>query len=167
MVTPFRIGIGFDAHRLVENRPLILGGVTIDYHRGLLGHSDADVLTHVIIDALIGAADLGSIGLLFPDSDPQYKGVASTTLLQQVVAKVRSKGFEIGNVDSVIVAQAPKLMPFRDEMKKNLAAIMAISTTDISIKATTTETLGFEGQGDGISAHAVALIVAHEHRQNR
>lgn len=150
--------MGFDAHRLVQGRPLILGGVTIPHSTGLLGHSDADVLVHVIIDALIGAANLGSIGLLFPDSDIQYKGVASTVLLSQVVTLVRDAGFEIGNIDTVLVAQAPKLMPYRDEMRSVLSAVLGVGTDQISIKATTTETLGYEGRSEGISAHAVAII---------
>jgi 2-C-methyl-D-erythritol 2,4-cyclodiphosphate synthase len=155
---PFRIGMGYDAHRLVENRPLILGGVHIPYSLGLLGHSDADVLVHVIIDALIGAANLGSIGQLFPDSDPQYKGVASTDLLAQVAIRVREAGYEIGNIDTVLVAQAPKVMPYSAQMKSVIAAVIGVDIQQISIKATTTETLGFEGRGEGISAHAVALL---------
>jgi 2-C-methyl-D-erythritol 2,4-cyclodiphosphate synthase len=159
MVTfPFRVGMGVDAHALVEGRPLILGGVHIPHPKGLLGHSDADVLTHVIIDAVIGAAGLGSIGMLFPDTDPQYKGIASTALLANVVGRIRDIGFEVGNIDAVVVAQAPKIMPHRDAMRECLAMTLGIDISAVSLKATTTERLGFEGREEGISAHAVALI---------
>lgn len=164
---PFRVGVGFDAHRLVGDRPLILGGVEIPHHSGLLGHSDADVLTHVIIDALIGAANLGSIGLLFPDSDPRYKGIASITLLDQVVERVHENGFIVGNVDTVVVAQTPKLMPYRDQMILQLSQTLRTDPNNISVKATTTETLGYEGSGEGISAHAVVLIYRHDNNPNR
>lgn len=156
---PFRIGIGYDAHALTEGRPLILGGVHIPHPYGLMGHSDADVLTHVMIDALIGAANLGSIGMLFPDTDPQYKGIASVRLLGKVVDRVHALGYKVGNVDSVIVAQAPKLMPYRDAMQATLADWLQVDLDQVSIKATTTENLGFEGEKRGISAHAVALLV--------
>lgn len=155
---PFRVGVGYDAHRLVPGRPLVLGGITIPHATGLLGHSDADVLVHVIIDALIGAANLGSIGLLFPDTDPQYKGIASVKLLEQVMHRVRDMGYELGNVDTVLVAQAPKLMPYRDAMQATVAEVLRVDPMQVSIKATTTETLGFEGRSEGISAHAVAVL---------
>ncbi len=156
---PFRVGIGFDAHAFSADRPLILGGVLIPHRHGLSGHSDADVLTHVIIDALIGAANLGSIGVLFPDTDPQYKGIESIKLLEKVVNLVHQSGYVIGNVDTVIVAQAPKLMPHRQAMQNNLATALQVDLDQVSVKATTTEKLGFEGQELGISAHAVVLLV--------
>jgi len=158
VIPPFRVGMGYDAHRLVNDRRLVLGGVTIPHSTGLLGHSDADVLVHVIIDALIGAANLGSIGVLFPDSDPQYKGIASIRLLEIVMARVRATGYELGNVDVVVVAQKPKIMPYREEMITTVAGVLGVDVSQVSIKATTTETLGFEGREEGISAHAVAII---------
>ncbi len=158
VMPPFRVGMGYDAHRLVADRRLVLGGVTIPHSTGLLGHSDADVVVHVIIDALIGAANLGSIGLLFPDSDPQYKGIASIRLLEIVMARVRATGYELGNVDVVVVAQKPKIMPYREAMITTVAGVLGGDVSQVSIKATTTETLGFEGREEGISAHAVAII---------
>lgn len=154
-----RIGMGVDAHRLVEGRPLILGGIAIPHHKGLLGHSDADVLTHVIIDAIIGALCLGSIGVLFPDTDPQYKGISSLKLLSFVVEKMKMAGYRIGNVDTVVVAQEPKLKSHMEAMRTSLAKVLEASPTDVSVKATTTETLGFEGRQEGISAHAVVLLL--------
>ncbi len=154
----FRIGHGYDVHRLVENRKLIIGGVDIPHTKGLLGHSDADVLAHAICDALLGAAALGDIGKHFPDNDSSYKNADSLILLQRVCALIRDEGYEISNIDSTILAQAPKLRPYIDEMRKNLAEAMNLSIKDISVKATTEERLGFTGNEEGISAHAVALI---------
>ncbi|MCH4184661.1 MAG: 2-C-methyl-D-erythritol 2,4-cyclodiphosphate synthase [Eggerthellaceae bacterium] len=156
--TKFRIGLGTDVHKLIEGRPLILGGVTIPHDRGLLGHSDADVLAHAISDALLGAARLGDIGKLFPDTDPAYEGADSMVLLARVAHAVRDEGFEIYDVDSVISAQAPHLSPYRDQMRDHLAQAMGIPRSSIGVKATTTERLGFEGREEGISAQAVALL---------
>lgn len=154
-----RIGHGYDVHALAENRDLILGGVKIPYERGLMGHSDADVLAHAISDALLGAAALGDIGVLFPDSDPQYEGADSLKLLSAVVAAVRRKGYSIGNIDATVIAQRPKLRPYIDEMRRNIASACNVEMDCISIKATTEEHLGFTGRGEGISAHAVCLLV--------
>lgn len=154
----FRIGHGYDVHRLVVDRPLVLGGVTVPYEKGLLGHSDADVITHAIMDALLGAAALGDIGKLFPDSDPAYAGADSVALLRRVTALLREKGYEVGNVDGTIVAQSPKLAPHIDEMRQKLAAAMDVDVHRVSLKATTEEHLGFTGSGEGMTAHAVALI---------
>jgi len=153
-----RIGHGYDVHALAENRDLILGGVKIPYEKGLMGHSDADVLAHAISDALLGAAALGDIGVLFPDNDPQYKGADSLKLLSAVVAAVRRKGYAIGNIDATIIAQRPKLRPYIDEMRRNLASACNVEIDRISVKATTEEHLGFTGRGEGISAHAVCLL---------
>lgn len=153
-----RVGFGYDVHRLVKGRELILGGVKIDHHEGLDGHSDADVLTHVLCDALLGAACLRDIGYHFPDTDERYKGVKSTFLLQQVVALLEKEGFGIGNIDATICAERPKLNPHIEEIQKNLANCMQIGTQDVSIKATTTEKLGFTGREEGLSAYAVVLI---------
>ena len=153
-----RIGTGYDVHQLVEGRKLIIGGVDIPHEKGLDGHSDADVLAHAIMDSLLGAAKLGDIGLLFPPTDPAYKGADSLLLLREVMVHVRRKGFEIENVDATVVAQRPKLMPHRKQMEKNLARAMGIDTERISVKATTTEKLGFEGRQEGISAQAAALL---------
>lgn len=153
-----RIGFGYDVHRLVEGYDFWLGGIKIPHSVGAMGHSDADVLIHVICDALLGAANLRDIGYHFPDTDPQYKGIDSKKLLKNVVAMLRSKNFEIGNIDSTICLQKPKINPYIEEMQKCLAAEMKISYEDISIKATTTETLGFVGREEGISAYAVVLI---------
>ncbi len=153
-----RVGFGYDVHRLVKGRELILGGVKIDHHEGLDGHSDADVLTHVLCDALLGAACLRDIGYHFPDTDERYKGVKSTFLLQQVVALLEKEGFGIGNIDATICAERPKLNPHIEEIQKNLANCMQIGTQDVSIKATTTEKLGFTGREEGMSAYAVVLI---------
>jgi len=153
-----RIGHGYDVHRLAENRKLIIGGVEIPYQLGLLGHSDADVLTHAVMDALLGAAALGDIGLHFPDTDERFKGADSIDLLRHVTAILRTNGFMIGNIDATIIAQAPKMRPHIDSMRKNIADACAVDIGDVNIKATTEEKLGFTGSGEGIAAHAVALI---------
>lgn len=154
-----RIGQGYDVHQLVEGRKLIMGGVDIPHTRGLLGHSDADVLAHAVADALLGGVRGGDIGKLFPDTDPAYEGADSMKLLAAVADFVRDLGYEILDVDSVIAAQAPKLFPYRDQMRENLACAMGISPENVGVKATTTEHLGFEGREEGISATAVALLV--------
>lgn len=154
-----RIGQGYDVHQLVEGRKLIMGGVDIPHTRGLLGHSDADVLAHAVADALLGGVRGGDIGKLFPDTDPAYEGADSMKLLAAVAGFVRDSGYEILDVDSVIAAQAPKLSPYRDQMRENLARAMGISPENVGVKATTTEHLGFEGREEGISATAVALLV--------
>ena len=153
-----RVGLGYDVHQLVEGRPLILGGVTIPYEKGLLGHSDADVLAHAITDALLGALNLGSLGDHFPDTDPHYKDADSLKLLQAVIEMMGERGYDIENIDSVVVAQEPKLKPHIAEIQTSLAAAMNVSTDIVSIKATTTERLGFEGRKEGISSHAVVLL---------
>jgi len=153
-----RIGEGYDVHRLTENRKLILGGVDIPYEKGLAGHSDADVLVHAIMDALLGAAALSDIGKLFPDNDPEYLGADSLLLLKRVVKCLEKKGYYIVNVDSTVVAQAPKLASHIEKMRKNIADAADISVDDISVKATTEEKLGFTGRGEGIAAKAVCLI---------
>ena len=153
-----RIGQGYDVHRLVEGRKLILGGVEIEYDKGLLGHSDADVLVHAIMDALLGAAALGDIGKLFPDSDPAYEGADSLALLREVGKGLRAEGFEIGNLASTVIAQAPKLAPHIQRMRANIAAALDVDVARVSVKATTEERLGFTGSGQGIAAQAVALI---------
>lgn len=152
-----RIGFGYDVHQLVEERPLILGGVTIPYEKGLLGHSDADVLIHAIMDALLGAAALGDIGKHFPDTDPTYKGADSRKLLAQVNSLLSQEGFSIENIDATIIAQKPKLAGFIPTMVKNIQAVLG-SDVAVNVKATTTEHLGFEGRGEGISAYAVCLL---------
>lgn len=154
----FRIGQGYDVHRLVEDRKLILGGVDIPFEKGLLGHSDADVLTHAIIDALIGAAGLGDIGQHFPDTSAEYKNISSLKLLGMVKQLLNKNGWEIVNIDSTIVAQAPKLSPYRDEITNNIAATLNIPSTDVNVKAKTEEGLGFTGTGEGIAAQAVCLL---------
>ncbi len=153
-----RIGHGYDVHRLVEGRKLILGGVEIEYVKGLLGHSDADVLLHAVSDALLGAAALGDIGKLFPDSDPAYKGADSLMLLRKVVDAVKANGYGVVNLDATVLAQAPKLRPFIDDMRANIASACGVDVDCISIKATTEEGLGFTGTGEGIAAHCVCLI---------
>lgn len=153
-----RIGTGYDVHRLTEGRKLIIGGVEIPYEKGLLGHSDADVLLHAIMDALLGAAALGDIGLHFPDSDERYSGISSIELLKRVRRLLLEKGYTINNVDSTIIAQAPKMRPYIDEMKKNIANALLLPIDDINVKATTEEGLGFTGQGEGIAAQAVCFI---------
>lgn len=153
-----RIGHGYDVHRLTEGRALILGGVTIPYEKGLLGHSDADVLAHAITDALLGAAAKGDIGTWFPDTDPQYRGADSLKLLSFTCAMLRREGYEIGNIDATVLAQAPKLKPYIEEMRRNLASACGVDMDRISVKATTEEGLGFTGSGEGMAAHAVCLI---------
>ncbi len=153
-----RIGHGYDVHRLVEGRRLILGGVEIPYEKGLLGHSDADVLTHALMDALLGAAALGDIGGLFPDNDDAYLGADSTELLKKVVSLLQSRGYVIVNADCTVIAQRPKLKPYTEAMRAALASAMGIETGAVSVKATTEERLGFTGEGLGIAAHAVVLI---------
>lgn len=153
-----RIGHGYDVHRLVENRKLILGGVEIPFERGLLGHSDADVLLHAISDALLGAVALGDIGKHFPDTDPRYAGADSMLLLKEVVRLVRNEGYQVGNLDATILCQRPKLAGFIAAMRENIAACCEIPVSDVSVKATTEEKLGFTGSGAGIAVHAVALL---------
>lgn len=157
-MTKLRVGHGYDVHRLVEGRALILGGVTVPFDRGLLGHSDADVLTHAVMDALLGAAALGDIGKLFPDSDAAYAGADSIALLERVTALLREHGWQVGNVDATVVAQAPKLAPYVPDMRRRLAEAMGLDVDCVSVKATTEERLGFTGSGEGMAAHAVALI---------
>lgn len=153
-----RIGHGYDVHRLVEGRKLIVGGVEIPHEKGLLGHSDADVLLHAISDALLGAAALGDIGCLFPDTDERFKGADSLLLLKEVVAVLKKNGYSVVNIDSTLLAQRPKMRPHIDEMRKNIAEACGISADFVSVKATTEEKLGFTGREEGISAHAVCLI---------
>ena len=153
-----RVGMGYDVHRLVEGRDLILGGVQIPYEKGLLGHSDADVLLHAIMDALLGAAALGDIGKHFPDSDEAYKGISSIRLLEKVGELLEEHFYFIGNIDATVIAQRPKLAPYREEMRENVAKALGISVDQVSIKATTEEGLGFTGTGEGISVQAIALL---------
>ncbi len=153
-----RIGTGYDVHKLVEGRKLIMGGVEIPYEKGLLGHSDADVLVHAIMDALLGAAALGDIGKHFPDTDPRYKGADSLMLMREVRRILADHGYQIENVDSTIIAQAPKMKPHIEAMRQNIADALSIDISQVSVKATTEERLGFTGRGEGISAQAVALI---------
>ncbi len=157
-----RTGIGYDAHRLVEGRSLILGGVEIAFEKGLQGHSDADVLTHAIMDALIGALARGDIGTHFPDSDPRYEGVKSIELLREVKGWVHAEGLVVNNVDATVVAQAPKIGPFVWEMRRVLAEAMDVSVSAVNIKATTTEGMGFCGQGEGIAAYAVVSLIKEQ-----
>ena len=153
-----RIGIGYDVHKLVENRKLIIGGVEIPHEKGLLGHSDADVLLHAIADALLGACALGDIGLHFPDTDERYKGADSLKLLSYTVDILKQNGYKIGNIDSIIVAQAPKMRPHIDKMRENIASACGVDVSLISVKATTEEWLGLTGAGEGIAAKAVAVV---------
>lgn len=153
-----RFGMGYDVHQLVENRKLIIGGVDIPYEKGLLGHSDADVLLHAISDALLGAAALGDIGKHFPDTDPRYKGADSLKLLEEVGNLLAEKGYVVGNVDATIVAQKPKMLPHIPQMRENIARVLRVDTDQINVKATTEEHLGFTGSGQGISSYAVAGI---------
>jgi 2-C-methyl-D-erythritol 2,4-cyclodiphosphate synthase len=153
-----RIGQGVDVHRLVEGRDCIIGGVRIPYERGLLGHSDADVLAHAVADAVLGAMRAGDIGELFPDTDPAYEGADSLELLARVAGLARERGFEILDCDSVVEAQAPKLSPYRDQMRANLASALGVSPDQVGVKATTTEGLGYTGRGEGIRASAVVLL---------
>ena len=157
-MTALRIGHGYDVHRLVPDRELILGGVTIPWELGLDGHSDADVLLHAVMDALLGAAALGDIGVIFPDSDPAYLGVSSLTLLRHVAGVLRDNGWLVVNVDATLVAQRPKIGPYRAEMRRNIAEALGVGVDQISVKATTEEHLGFTGEGRGMAAHAIALI---------
>lgn len=154
----FRIGHGYDVHRLVLGRSLTLGGVAIPYEKGLLGHSDADVLLHAICDALLGALALGDIGKHFPDTDPQYAGIDSRLLLSRTAELIREKGWQIGNIDATVVAQAPRLSPYIQQMRKNIADALGLPLEAVSVKATTEEHLGFTGEGLGIAAHAVCLL---------
>ena len=154
-----RIGHGYDVHRLVPDRKLILGGVEVPYEKGLLGHSDADVLTHALMDALLGAAGLGDIGRHLPDTDPAYAGADSLKLLEQVVELIRQKGYRLGNADCTVIAQRPKLASYLPAMQENLARICRVEPDQINLKATTEEKLGFTGDGSGISAHAVCLLL--------
>jgi len=155
----FRIGYGYDVHQLAEGAKFILGGIQINHNKGAVGHSDADVLIHVICDAVLGAADMRDIGFHFPDTSSDYKGIDSKILLKEVMTLIRAKGFELGNIDSTICLQQPKLNPHIPEMKKTLAACMEVKQDQISIKATTSEKLGFVGSEEGISAHAVVLLL--------
>jgi 2-C-methyl-D-erythritol 2,4-cyclodiphosphate synthase len=153
-----RVGMGYDVHRLVEGKPFWLGGIEVEHSKGAVGHSDADVLIHVICDALLGAANLRDIGYHFADTDPQFKGIDSKILLKDVVKLIKEKGFSISNIDSTICLQQPKINPYIPNMKKVLAEVMEIDDEDVSIKATTTEKLGFVGREDGVSAYCVVLI---------
>ena len=153
-----RVGLGYDVHKLVEGRDLILGGVQIPYEKGLLGHSDADVLLHAIMDALLGAAALGDIGKHFPDTDPKYKGISSIKLLEYVRELIDDELYVVGNVDATIIAQRPKMAPYIEQMRKNVADALAIEVSQVNIKATTEEGLGFTGSGEGISAQAIASL---------
>ena len=157
-MTNLRIGHGYDVHRLVEGRPLILGGVTVPYEKGLLGHSDADVLTHAVMDALLGAAGLPDIGNLFPDNDKAFFNISSIYLLQQVALKLEEAGVSVVNIDATLVAQAPKIAPYRLEMRQNIASALGIALEQVGVKATTEEHLGFTGDGSGMAAHAVVLL---------
>lgn len=163
----FRIGQGYDVHRLVEDRPLILGGVNIPYEKGLLGHSDADVLVHAIMDAVLGAAAMGDIGKLFPDNDDAYLGADSLQLCRNVAARLYSAGYHVVNVDSTIVAQKPKLAPYINDMRRNIAFALGIGFDCVSVKATTEEKLGFTGSGEGIAAQAIALISKNEKTEDK
>lgn len=153
-----RIGMGYDVHRLVENRKLIIGGVEIPFEKGLLGHSDADVLLHAIMDALLGAAALGDIGKHFPDTDPEYEGVSSIRLLEHVGRLLDEKGYVIENIDATVVAQRPKMRPYIEQMRENIATALRIETEQVNVKATTEEGLGFTGTGEGISSQAVCAV---------
>lgn len=153
-----RIGHGYDVHKLVEGRDLIVGGVKIPYEKGLLGHSDADVLLHAVSDSLLGAAAMGDIGVMFPDNDPQFLDADSLVLLRRVFERLRESGYKVINVDATIIAQRPKMKPYIPEMRMNIAAALSTSIDNISVKATTEEEMGFTGRGEGISAHCVCLI---------
>lgn len=159
MTCEFRIGEGYDVHALVPGRPLIIGGVTIPYAYGLLGHSDADVLLHAVTDAVLGAAGLGDIGQHFPDTDPRWKGADSAVLLAQAVDAVRGAGWTVGNLDCTVIAQAPRLATYRDAMRERIAALLDVSADQVNVKGKTTERLGFTGRGEGIAASAVCLLV--------
>ncbi len=157
-MTKLRIGHGYDVHRLTEGRPLILGGVTVPYEKGLAGHSDADVLTHAVMDALLGAAGLPDIGNLFPDNDAAFLNISSIYLLRQVAKKLDEAGVQVVNIDATLIAQAPKIAPYRLAMRQNLAAALGIEVEQVGVKATTEEHLGFTGDGSGMTAHAVVLL---------
>ena len=157
-MTNLRIGHGYDVHRLVEDRKLILGGVEIPFEKGLLGHSDADVLTHAVMDALSGAARLGDIGKLFPDTDPQYAGISSLKLLAEVGKLLREKRYSVVNIDATLLAQRPKVAPYKQQMAENIAAALGIDAEQVNVKANTEEGLGFTGDGSGMAAHAVVLL---------
>ena len=153
-----RIGHGYDVHKLVEGRALIIGGVNIPYEKGLLGHSDADVLVHAIMDAILGAAALGDIGGLFPDTDPAFKDADSMVLFAKVIETIKAKGYKVGNIDATLIAQKPKIKPYLLQMRENIAACCGVDIDFINVKATTEEKLGFTGSGEGMSAHAVCII---------
>ena len=155
-----RVGIGYDVHKLVENRALILGGVEIPWEKGLLGHSDADVLLHAIMDALLGAAALGDIGKHFPDTDPKYKGISSIKLLEHVGALLEENGYAVENIDAVVIAQRPKLLPYIPQMAENIAKTLGLEKNQVNVKATTEEGLGFTGSGEGISSQAVCMLLS-------
>lgn len=157
-MTDLRIGHGYDVHRLTEGRKLILGGVEVPWEKGLLGHSDADVLTHAVMDALSGAARLGDIGKLFPDTDPAYKDISSLKLLGEVAALLKERGWSVVNIDATLIAQAPKVSPYRQAMVENLAGVLEVDIERVNVKATTEEKLGFTGDGSGMAAHAVVLL---------
>ena len=157
-MTNLRVGYGYDVHRLVPGRALVLGGVTVPFEKGLLGHSDADVLTHAVMDALLGAAALGDIGRLFPDSDDAFLNISSLVLLSRVRDALANAGYRVVNIDATLIAQAPKVGPYRTQMQENMAAALGIDVDRVNVKATTEEHLGFTGDGSGMSAHAVALI---------
>ena len=157
-MTNLRIGHGYDVHRLVEGRALILGGVSVPYEKGLDGHSDADVLLHAVMDALLGAAALGDIGALFPDTDESYRGASSAALLREVGKRLATAGYGIVNIDATVLAQRPKLAPYRERMRENIASALGLDVSRVSVKATTEEGLGFTGRGEGMAAHAVAML---------
>lgn len=157
-----RVGMGYDVHKLTEGRKLILGGVDIPWEKGLLGHSDADVLIHAVMDALLGAAALGDIGKHFPDTDPAYKGISSIKLLVHVADLLRENGYEVGNIDATVIAQKPKMAPHIPQMRRNMAEALGISESKLNIKATTEEGLGFTGRGEGIASQAICLLTVKE-----
>lgn len=157
-----KVGIGYDVHALVEGRPLILGGLEIPHERGLLGHSDADVLTHAIMDALLGALALGDLGKHFPDTDERYRGISSIKLLEHVMVLMKERGYKIGNLDCILVAQRPKIAPFILKMREELAKILGTNLDNVSVKATTTERLGYEGREEGMSAQAIVSLIKIE-----
>ena len=161
----FRVGNGYDVHRLVEGRSLIIGGVTIPYEKGLLGHSDADVLIHAVMDALLGAAAMGDIGKHFPDNDPQYEGISSLVLLEKTASLLADNGYTVGNIDATIIAQKPKMAPHIEKMRQNIASVLNIGQDRVNIKATTEEGLGFTGRGEGIASQAAALIYRNDGRK--
>lgn len=159
LTLPYRIGHGYDVHRLVEGRKLILGGVEVPYEKGLLGHSDADVLAHAVMDSMLGAVSLGDIGCLFPDTDPKYAGADSMLLMKEVVERVKEMGYVVGNLDATILCQRPRLMGYLPEMQRNIAKVCGVHYLQVNVKATTEEKLGFTGDGSGIAVHCVCLLV--------